>query len=219
MFLWLEKVSPGRRRAAKVHSVLLLATTCWDRLGTRYMKLERHTCQACSTHASVQIPRTHTHGYLCVTWSVWLGYGSICVHMGQNSLPTSVQHYFTLIILISYSPALVPLLIINHHWFCEFLTLNVSAQTCTVGGSDKSSCFPEITSTLPLRLAVLCIYRTVEDWETRHSFLRWAFFPSSYWRLITGRSADLWGISCQWGLGSDLWKLEPFYAEAGRACN
>lgn len=64
--------------------------------------------------------------------------------MGQNSLPTSVQHHFTLIILICYSPALVPLLIINHHSFCEVLTLNVSAQTCTVGGSDKSPCVPPV---------------------------------------------------------------------------
>lgn len=141
----------------------------------------------------------HTHGYLYVTWSVWLGYGSICMHMGQNSLPTSVQRHFTLIILTSSSPALVPLLIINHHWFCGFLTLNVSAQTCTVGGSDKSPSVPPVFLKLhphcPCDWPFFAFRETVEEekWGIL-SFIK-PFFPhrSDGWsqvdQLISEESA------------------------------
>lgn len=51
---------------------------------------EAHMSGMFYTCISADPTYTHSHGDLYVTWSVWLGYGSICMHMGQNSLLTSV---------------------------------------------------------------------------------------------------------------------------------
>lgn len=129
-------------------------------------------CTCMSADPTHKHTRTHAYGHLYVPWSVWLVFSCILVKIAIRLLFSATSPW--LFLSEASSPALVPLLIINHHCFCAFLSLNVSAHTCTVGGSDKSTCVPPVFQKLhpcgPCDWPFFA-FRESRRGETRCSFL------------------------------------------------